>query len=39
MEEENGNRGDMEGGAGGRVGMCMLWVLGIAVGIVVSEMV
>ena len=34
-----GDGGDVEGGAGRRVGMCMLWVLGIAVGMVVSEMI
>ncbi|KAI4273622.1 MAG: hypothetical protein LQ337_004505 [Flavoplaca oasis] len=32
-----GNGGDVEGRAGRRVGVGMLWVLGIAVGMVVSE--
>ncbi|KAL8894331.1 MAG: hypothetical protein Q9192_004407 [Flavoplaca navasiana] len=34
-----GNGGDVEGSAGGRVGVGMLWVLGIAVGMVVLEMI
>ncbi|KAL8839167.1 MAG: hypothetical protein Q9176_004670 [Flavoplaca citrina] len=35
----DGNGGDAEGSAGGRVGVGILWVLGTAVGMVVSVMI